>query len=490
MVELDPSSTATVTWTWATGSATGESPAINFGSPGTRAVEMTVTDGDEDRIADVRVFNLGYDHTEDAGLYMPTAADHAKQNVMALAGVNAMTGLVEFLASCSTLAGALDFTGMADLEFIELFHAHVTAVTLTGCSSLVRLDCEETQLTTLNLNPVRTTLRDLRAAHQRGGAGITFTALSGAMPLLYHYCVRDQTVVGHFPLSQMPGLTQLWNWNSGQSGALALNTSIREVRSYDNDYSSVTGIAGATQLEWVDLRGNDLDQADVTAIVDAIEALGTGGARRLDLDNLPAPTNTADVTALQSRGWTVVVEASGWAYSQLFGTARANLAALAADGFTGVAAPTVSVAGGDLIKSSSGSYQLVLQSTNVAPVADYEVEIVIPHAERNTAFSFLVLRYTGGTGVRVGWGGSPVFGTANDFNANDNAGTTDAGITWVGTGDHTVRVRAVGDQIQLYTDGVLAAHHTMTTNQAATNTSFGVGGGSATTYRSLTATQV
>ena len=43
-----------------------------------------------------------------------------------------MTGLVRFLAATPTLSGALDFTDMSALEYIECYGAQVSSVDLTG----------------------------------------------------------------------------------------------------------------------------------------------------------------------------------------------------------------------------------------------------------------------------------------------------------------------------------------------------------------------
>lgn len=599
-VELVGGSTGTVNWSWSGGSTTGLAPTIGFGSAGTRTVTMTVTDGATDKIGDVRTFNIGFDHTQDAGTYMPSSSyDHAAQAVSGLSNVNAMTGLVNFLASTPSLAGALDFTGMTNLQFIECYQSQVTAVTLAGCASLIRLDVEQSQLSTLDLNPVHATLRDLRAAVQRGGAGITFAPLTGGavMDHLYHYCVRGQTVTGHYTAAQMPALQQLWDFWCSRTGTLDLGgtSTLYEVLSEGNSYTAVTGIAG-TALTHLTLNGNvGFNAAAVDAILVAVNALGTSNGN-LNLSNTTPPTSTGllAASALTGRGWTVLVDAGApstpsaptltpgdtqlgvswvapanggsaitsydvryrtspsgsystvnvtsgtsttvtgltngtaydvgvrannavgssaysanatatpaaatWSYSNTFDTDRANMADLAADGFTtgssvlsASSSASASVSGGNLNRTSTG-YQGIMQTTALAPVADYEVSAVIPDSQaRLQTYHFLALRCSGGDGVRVGWADTPtdiVFGQARDYAANNVAVTVDAGITWVGTGDHTVTVRAVGSLIQLYTDGTLAAHATVTFHATSTNTSYGVCGGGAFTYRSLSATQV
>ena len=57
------------------------------------------------------------------------------------------------MAAHSVLAD-IDFSGMADLEFIECFHSDISTIDLTGCNSLVRLCLESCRVSYLDLNPV------------------------------------------------------------------------------------------------------------------------------------------------------------------------------------------------------------------------------------------------------------------------------------------------------------------------------------------------
>lgn len=521
VITLASGSSAEVTWTWSGGSATGTSPVINFGSAATRTVTMIVADGATDAIADVETFNIGYDHTQDAGNYMPSAShDHAVQAVTALGGMNTMTGLVNFLASVPTLVGSLDFSGMSNLEFIELYHSGVTAVNLTGCSSLIRLDVESSQLSTLNLNPVHATLRDLRAAYQRSGAGIAFTALTGGnvMSQLYHYCVRDQVVTGHLTLAQMPALEELWNWNTGQSGALALggHTHIRELRSYDNSYTSLTGVAGATNLQWVELRENNFNQAAVNGIIADINSLGTSGGRRLDITDTTGPSSAASsaITALQGRGWTVLTDAIDDGlpvilYKNNFDDDRADWTAIQTDGWialgggNAVTTPTANQSGGSMHKTSSGSYQIMLHDAGGSLPTDYEVEVVVPESSF-ASFQFIIAKQdpASGRGVRFEMPNhvaQPHIGDAYDFNQN-NIDIGSAGALPVGyasAGDHTFILRCQGDTITVIIDGTTVGSTTysdispsLASNQYLPNTSFGFGGGSVCDYRSVTVRSV
>lgn len=332
VVELVSQSAATVTWTDGTTGetlATGSTPTINFGTAATRTVRMRVTGGGG--FADVTTLNLGFNSGDDSGRYNAGSGyNHAAQACSGVTGLTLLTGLRRFLAANGNLAGALDFTGLSALEFIECFGAYVTSVNLTGCTSLIRLCMEHNSLTTLDLNPVAGNLRDLRAAEQRGGA-ITFTALSAPMASLYHFCVRDQAITGFPTAAQLPAVNELWNWNTGQAGAFTAPANATDIRAYGNSYTALTD-AGSLGSHWIiDLAGNALTSATLTtpwpnvdlsdnslnaAAVDGVIATVNGWATSngtLDLAGNTAPTSASDaaIAALRARGWTVAVDVAG-----------------------------------------------------------------------------------------------------------------------------------------------------------------------------------
>lgn len=211
-VELRGGSSATIDWqsSGATVGGTSTAPTITWGDAGPHAVLLSVSRRD-----DLTTINFGFDAANDAGRYGPGAGyNHAAQAVTAVSGLRNLTGLKRFLAAGGPLTGTLDMTGCSSLEFIECFEADVESVVLDGCSSLIRLCVESCKLSLVDLNPVRTTLRDLRAANQQGGL-LEFVPLAGSLTSLYHFCVRTQELVNMPGLDLLPIIEQWWVWGCG-----------------------------------------------------------------------------------------------------------------------------------------------------------------------------------------------------------------------------------------------------------------------------------
>jgi hypothetical protein len=296
-------------------------------------------------LGDVTTVNLGYLHTDDAGRYGPTFVgglqtpntnyDRASTPCSLVEDINLCTGLRNFLAANGNLAGTLDFTGCADLEFIECYNAFTTGVTLTGCTSLIRLCLEHNNLGTLDITPVVGNLYDLRAAVQRGG---TLNLVTGGQVLtnLYHLCIRDSIVTGIPTTAQLPVVYELWIWGTHFSGALVVNSPvITSVSAYNNlDLTSlvVTGPIAADRwvgihmyncgltsvdltdcagIRNIDVRDNSLDAAAIDGLLVEVESWGTIGPRTIDTtgNTPPSATGLAAAETLIGRGWTVTTDA-------------------------------------------------------------------------------------------------------------------------------------------------------------------------------------
>lgn len=342
-IALVGGSAATVTWSCSGFSdQTGLTPSFSFGSAATRTVTMTVTGGGG--YADVTLFNLGYDNTIDAGLYMPSSGFvKAAESVSNVANVTTLTGLIYFLADHTLLASSIDFTGCAALQFIQCYSTHITGVTLTGCSSLKRLQIELSNVSsTLDLNPVSSTLYDLRAA-QQGGGSLTFATLTSPMAVMYHFCVHDQTLINPPSLANLPAIEQFWTWNDVLSGALNPSSSaLYDISSSGNQWSSadltnqipaaralgglppgspdvrvdlhnnrLTSVilTGCNGLGDIDLSFNRLDQTAIDNILSTVASWGTSHGT-IDLRNNTAPSaaGTASAATLTGRSWTVYVD--------------------------------------------------------------------------------------------------------------------------------------------------------------------------------------
>ena len=282
-VALISGSTATVTWSCPAASitTTGLNPTLSFGSAATRTVYMTAADANGyEAIDQIAVFNLGFDHTLDAGDHSPggygySGYDYTAQSVSGVAGIHYMTGLQLFLATgISGLTGTLDFTGLDQLTNIELFNASAQEVLLAGCTSLQRICAEGNQLTGININPVAPNLFEFRAARQQGGA-LTFNPpIINPYGELLHFCIRDQIVAGvgdHPPLpdvaGDMPDMQEYWIWNSRQSGTATFNNpDLTNVQIHSNDYTSLAFSGNSPNLVNLDAHANLLTSVNLSGL--------------------------------------------------------------------------------------------------------------------------------------------------------------------------------------------------------------------------------
>lgn len=294
---------------------------------------MTVTGGGG--YPDVTALDLGYDNTIDVGRQMPPAR-FVKAAELVTGGVgnlSTLTGLIYFLADHTALNSSLDFTGMAALQFIQCYSTSITGVTLTGCTALIRLQVEASNLTALDLNPVAANLTDLRAAIQAGGA-LTFATLTSPMAVEYHYCTRDQTVTNSIPLSRLPAIFEYWTWNTGLTGKLAPQSSaLLDVESHHNKWTSadVTGqypagrggtlnlnhcnltavtLDACPGLSTADLSFNLMNRPAVDTVLTVMNGFGTSnGTLNLLGNTAPSAAGTAASASLAGRGWTVTTDA-------------------------------------------------------------------------------------------------------------------------------------------------------------------------------------
>lgn len=329
VIELMPGSETDVVWVDEASNELGRgtSPTIDFGSAAKRTVRMR-TDYPQ-----VLTINLGFSAQDDAGEFsLDSSFDKPPEAVSGLSGLGLLTNLRRVLAAHTQLAGSLDLSGLARLEHVECFASPVEAVDLTGCDSLVRLCLEECALTTLDLKPVSSSLRDFRAAAQSSGR-LRLAPLEAPLKRARHFCVRDQSVEGHPMAEALPSCQELWNWNTQQSGHLPTPGDARSVMAYNNAYTSadLTGqwrydggwglldlsdnrlasvkVDGCRALQTLKLGGNALSQAVVDGILAEVDSWGTPGFELvLDGSNeAPSQKGLAHAQALRDRGWAVSV---------------------------------------------------------------------------------------------------------------------------------------------------------------------------------------
>ena len=284
-IQLVSGSTATVEWLDATGNllASGLTPSIT----GETVIHMRCSNYD-----DIATVNLGFNSNDDAGRYNIGASyNKAATDVTGVSGLSYLPNLVRFMAASTQLTGHVDFSGLAHLEYIECFVSRVQSVDLTGCTSLIRLCLEQTWCSSLDLNPVRHTLRDLRAANQtHNGGSLTFVPLDGPMEALYHYCIRDQVAINIYSFANLPVIEEFWAWNTHQS--VAIDQPISPVaRSFP-------------------LNGNTYNQASVDNILLGLATNSSAGSySTVELSGSAAPSSAglAAARTLVARGWTVTV---------------------------------------------------------------------------------------------------------------------------------------------------------------------------------------
>jgi hypothetical protein len=519
VVELAGGSGASVSW-WCEETdetLTGLTPSFAFDGAATRHVQLTAAGGGG--LADIRTVNLGYLHTDDAGRYsLSDAYDKAAEAVSGIEYVNELTGLVRFLAANGNLAGSLDFTGCADLEHVECFSADVEAVTLTGCTSLIRLCVENCDMSTIDLNPVAGSLYEFRAAAQQGGA-LALTALTSDMAHVYHFCVVNQTVTGMPSATRLQVVEEWWFWNTVQSGALTAAVSgMTNLAAYTNGYTSadVSGsfvggswktldlhscaltsvtLTGCTGLTSIYLAGNSLAEAAVDAVLAEVESWDTTGSWTLDLSDsaVPSTAGFADVALLEGRGWTVTVEI---AWADYFARADCTGLVNVGNGWTAWNGGDGDLSGGDLVRTDAGDYRMVLNPTSVPLPADYSVTVIVPHNILGTYFG-AVGRWLADHGVKVFWySGSTTshhVGDASSFSGGDVTCHTDAGYpaSWSVDQDHTITMTFTGTTVSVYLDGqgTRAFYATITVNATETGTGVGMcGEGNGLHWRSIAVT--
>ena len=328
-IELTPGSSAEVVWLDEQGSALarGTDPLISFGSAATHTVTMLTT------FDQVITLNLGFNSGDDEGRYsLEKAYNKDPEAVSAIANLTLLTSLRRFLAARGQLGGTLDLTGLAQLEHVECFKARVETVILPGCESLIRLCLEQCNLRSLDLNPVAASLRDLRAAAQQSGS-LELAPLEQPLPQLYHFCVRDQTVVGHPTSEQLPACEELWNWGCAQVGTLPTPGRAHSVLAAWNAYTKAdfsgqwqdAEVAGSldlsdNQLDHINISGcralrvirlgrNTLGGSEVDAVLAEVQSWGTNdGELVLDGSNAsPSSTGHRSADALRGSGWMVAL---------------------------------------------------------------------------------------------------------------------------------------------------------------------------------------
>lgn len=495
-----------------TGQATGLQPTITLPT-GTSYIDLTATASGVDALDQITMFNCGYDDSVDTGNYnIGPSYNWATQQLTGIQYLNLMTGLTIFAADYAPLGGTLDFSGMSVLTHIECFQTKITGITLTGCTSIQRLQVEQCQLTTLDLNPISGCLYDLRAANQGGGT-LTFATLTNPMAKEYHFCVRDQVVINPPTAAQLPVVQQQWIWDTDQTGAYAptstvltsimANTnfftsadlrSLPSGTSFDLSKNNISSVTLGNPLSGIDFSYNCLDTEQIDYILATADGWGTsGGTINLLGNRPPSPTGQAHATSLQGKGWTVNVETltsaarPAGALADDFNRANATGIAAVGNGWFTPGGANANISNNTLVRTDAGSYQQFLNMANGLLPADYTVYVRFPGTNMNLNQYFgLIGRYTSsvGNGAQAffasGWAQSNlVISNSRGFESRPVTITTLASFpsSWSNTSiDHTMAMQMSGSTVTVILDGVAVAQATMPDNTTVWGTGYGISG--------------
>lgn len=462
IVERAVGSVATVAWLDADDNvlSTSLTPTISLAA-GTHVIQLTSS-----ALEELITLNLGYSHLQDPGELANAAYNHASQYVTAVGGLTNLTGLERFLCAntigggyTGNLAGAIDFTGLTDLIQIECFDALVSSVNLTGCTALRRLCLEACNMTNLNINPVRLTLQDVRAAVQKTGS-LTFTAMTLSFPALWHFCVRDQPVTNALSMDLAPVMNQYWAWNCGLTTAAVPNTT-----------------DGASFL----LYQNSFNEASVDNILNGLHTNSLANDGVIDLSDSSAPSSAGVVTAaaLVTAGWTVTVEEAPSGpvllWEDTFNRANATGYVAVGNGWLVNGSGNINITSNALRRTGSG-YNIFYNPTSETLPTDLRIEMDVVLASGDGAsFDFfgVALNYdpTSSDGVKVllaPWNAAEAseihIGTSEDPFTSETV-TLDVTLPragWTTVGTRTLALEVVGSLCSVYFDGTLIAHATYT----------------------------
>lgn len=507
------------------GQATGLTPTITLPG-GTSYIDLSAASSGASALDQISMFNVGYDDSIDTGNYnIGPSYNWSSQQMTGIEYLNLMTGLTIFAADQTPLSGALDFTGMAALTHIEVYATKVTGVTLTGCTAIERLQVEQCQLTTLDINPVSSCLYDLRAANQGGGT-LTFATLTSPMAREYHFCVRDQVILNPPTPAQLPVVQQEWIWDTDLEGEYApTSTVLTSIMAYDNFFTSAnlssvpagagielngnnlrSIILGGPTNQGIDLSYNCFDTPNVDAILATVDGWNvTNGTLNIQGNQAPSPTGQAHITSLQSNGWTVTFETDATAarpagvVGDSFNRPDATGIASVGNGWFTTGSANANISSNTLVRTDSGSYQQFLNMGSGTLPPDYTVYARFPGSNMGNTYFGLIGRYTKETtsGVQVffdsGWAvANLVICNSRGYETRPVTYTnlTAFPATWTDTAiDHIMAMRMSGTTITVFLDGVAVAQATVPDNASVWGTGYGISGeGDNRTYYAIGAT--
>jgi hypothetical protein len=329
-----------ILWTFAsgTGNATTSSsarPSVSWGTTARRQTTLVVTPWSA-----LQRINIGYDGGDGGSTAIETVPD---QHVSAVSGLSVVAPTLQQWCSSYNLLTALDFGNFTHLDTIEAFHSYsLASVNLANTPALARACFEDNNLSALDLTG-SPNLQDLRGA-LNAFPTITFGAVP--FPQQWHVCARDNSQIADPTLfsdsSLWPAISELWIWNTNQSGALRVASSSPtryvSVLAYQNHYTTadlsgsmlnksswaqvdlsqnqLTAIVidGCVQLTQLNLAGNQLPVGVVDYVLGTLDQLGRSSndasAPKVDLSGgtnaPPSAASAAALASLRAKGWNVV----------------------------------------------------------------------------------------------------------------------------------------------------------------------------------------
>lgn len=243
---------------------------------------------------DIIVLNFGYNAWDDWGDYMPST-DYQNTNystaLTGISGLQALPNLRYFLASHTQFTGMLDISGMKQMLSAETEQSYTTGININGCTNLDRLGLEGCSLTELDLNPVRSHFKDLRAAAQRGGS-LNFVTLGAPMRQMTHYCMRENNNTNVFPFAMLPVIREWMAWGAN------IYTIDTPVSPYARDF---------------EFFGNPLTEEALSNVLRGLannSTINNGVVVAYSTRN-PTTEQQAYITTLRNRSWSVTVRAGG-----------------------------------------------------------------------------------------------------------------------------------------------------------------------------------
>ena len=192
-------------------------------------------------------------------------------------GTNDEGRVMELYLDSNNLTGGGSLSGLDALEYLDCNDNQLTTLDVSGCTSLVEFDCDHNQLTTLDVLGC-TALEGLYCYSNQ----LATLDVSGCTSLVELYCSHNQLIT-----LAASGCTSLWElkcYNNNQLTTLDVSgcTSLDSF-SYPDGQLTTLDVSGCTSLEELLCSDNQLTTLDVSGCT-ALESLKCWGNQLTTLD--------------------------------------------------------------------------------------------------------------------------------------------------------------------------------------------------------------